>query len=153
MYDFLQSRSRSGGVGKKQLSLSVPSGVHFFLQFQDSVTIRIAILAQGFSSDGKICIPTLGAEHKKKFAQRPPECENMFSQHPLDGNAIAKSATFSNRFSMVFKSSKIPMHFLHTSSILRVSLFDFAKLTLAKRYAHCQFVNNDACRLGGVEKV
>ena len=43
----------------------------FFLQFQDFVTIRIAILAQGFSSDGKIGIPTLGAEHKKKFVLRP----------------------------------------------------------------------------------
>ena len=43
----------------------------FFLQFQDFVTIRIAILAQGFSSDGKIDIPTLGAEHKKKFVLRP----------------------------------------------------------------------------------
>ena len=43
----------------------------FFLQFQDFVTIRIAILAQGFSSDGKSGIPTLGAEHKKKFVLRP----------------------------------------------------------------------------------
>ena len=44
------------------------------------------------------------------------------------------------------------MHFLNTSRILSVSLFDFAKLALAKRYAHCCFVNSDAFRLGGVEK-
>ena len=44
------------------------------------------------------------------------------------------------------------MHFLHTSDILSVSLFEIAKLALAKRYAHCCFVNSDACRLGGVEK-
>ena len=45
------------------------------------------------------------------------------------------------------------MHFLHTSSILSVSLFEIAKLALAKRYAHCCFVNNDACRVGGLKKI
>ena len=63
--------------------------------------------------------------------------------------------TFGLDFSSIFGEilMKISMHFLHTSSILSVSLFEIAKLALAKRYAHCCFVNSDACRLGGVEKI
>ena len=97
-------------------------------------------------------IPTHCGEHRKNERRWAPTTKIDCFQHPLDGNAIAKSHSFSNCFSIVFKSSKIQMHFLHTSSILSVSLFEIAKLALAKRYAHCCFVNSDACRLGGLLK-
>ena len=41
-------------------------GASFFLQLQDFDITKTTILTQGFSSDGKSGIPTLGAEHKKK---------------------------------------------------------------------------------------
>ena len=56
------------------------------------------------------CDPHALRGAQKKCAPRVPGCEFRFLQHPLDGNAIAKSHTFSNGFSMVFKSLKISMH-------------------------------------------
>ena len=45
------------------------------------------------------------------------------------------------------------MHFLHTSSILSVSLFEITKMALAKRYAHCCFVKCDDWRSGGLKQI
>ena len=109
-----------------------------------------SVLAWDFWNSHKVWSPRIAGSTKKSARRVCQDAKFDFCNTPLYGNAIAKSHTFSNGFSMVFKSMKISMHFLHTSSILSVSLFEIAKLALAKHYAHCCFVNSDACRLGGV---
>ena len=65
----------------------------------------------GTSEIHKKCDPHALRGAQKKWTPLGTDNENRFFQHPLDGNAIAKSHTFSNGFSMVFKSMKISMHF------------------------------------------
>ena len=103
-----------------------------------------------FRNSYKLWSPRIAGSTKKSARHVCQDAKFDFCNTPCTGTRLQKVIHFQMFFSMVFKSVKISMHFLHTSSILSVSLFEIAKLALAKRYAHCCFVNSDACRLGGV---
>ena len=107
----------------------------------------------GLPAKAKTVIPTHCAEHPKKVRATAARLRILiFATPPGRERDCEKSYIFKCFFDFS-KSSKISMHFLHTSSILSVSLFEIAKSALAKRYAHCCFVKSDACRLGGVKKI
>ncbi len=77
----------------------------------------------GLPKNIKSVIPTHCGKHKKSARHGRQDANFDFFNTPCTGTRLQKSDTFSNGISMVFKSLKMSMHFLHTSSILSVSFF------------------------------
>ena len=53
---------------------------------------------------------------------------------------------------MVFENLKIHIHFLHTPSEIRASIFAVTQFAAARHYAQCHFKQNMHYSIGGVEK-
>ena len=109
-----------------------------------------SVLAWDFRNSYKLWSPRIAGSTKKSARHGRQDANFDFCNTPWTGTRLQKVIHFQMVFRWFSKVWKFRCIFLHTSSILSVSLFEIAKLALAKHYAHCCLVNSDACRLGGV---